>query len=301
MIIDRLIFKGNKALSALIFNKIYKTQPAESLAAEDFAVLSMVQHKDIAMYLLAAKSFLRYCSASKVIVVADKSLTGSDKDLLKRHIPQLSIVEAGDFCSSKTPKGGCWERLYAISTFVKESYVIQLDADTLTLGVPEEISSAVRQNQGFLIGTKDDQEFSPSVEYAQKAKAALNGDDDHIQTIAESFIDQFPKANGRYAKGSAAFSGFPKGSFSREDLETLSSFMYEAIGNKWENWGSEQFASNYIVSNFEGSTVLPHPKYCAVHRRNADTIFVHFPGYVRYKDGVYLKYGAKVINELQSL
>ena len=296
--INRLFFKTNQLISVSIFNKIYKTKPVDNSFNEDFTVLSMVQHKDMAMYLMAIKTFLRYCPAKKVIVIADNSLTNSDKELLSHHIPQMAIFNVNEFYSKNLPQGGCWERLYAISKFVEDAYVIQLDADTLSLGLASEILMAVKENKGFLIGTQDNQVFLSNEKYAKKTKASLNGIDDQIQTLAEAHLDLLPNKKGRYVKGSAAFSGFPKGSFSSQDLEEFSTSMHEAIGNKWENWGSEQFASNYIVSNIAKSFVLPHPKYCAVHRRNENSIFLHFPGYVRYKGGAYFKYAYKILQEL---
>lgn len=251
----------------------------------------------MAMYLMAIKTFLKYCPAKRVIIVADQSLTNNDKKVLSYHIPQLAIFDVNEFYSKKIPQGGCWERLYAISKFVKDDYVIQLDADTLTLGAVSEILSAVKENKGFLIGTQDKQVFQSFENYANTAKLLLTGRNDQIQTIAEAHLDLLPKKNGRYVKGSAAFSGFPKGAFSSQDLEAFSIAMNEIVGSKWEDWGSEQFASNYIVSNFPESCVLPHPKYCAVHRRSAESIFLHFPGYVRYKGGAYLKYGYKILKE----
>ena len=298
MAVNRLFFKSNQLISIPIFNKIYKTKPVDNYIGENCIVLSMVQHKDMAMYLMALKTFFKYCPAKKVIVIADQSLTNNDKKVLSYHIPQLTIFDVNEFCSKKIPQGGCWERLYAISKLVKDAYVIQLDADTLTLGAVSEILTAVKENKGFLIGTQDNQAFQSLENYAKTAKVLLTGKNDQIQTIAEAHLDLLPGKNGRYVKGSAAFSGFPKGSFSSQDLEKFSIAMNEIIGSKWEDWGSEQFASNYIVSNFAESFVLPHPKYCAVHRRNAKSIFLHFPGYVRYKGGAYLKYGYKILKQL---
>ena len=67
----------------------------------------------------------------------------------------------------------------------------------------------------------------------------------------------------------------------------VSSGMQAQLGPKWSAWGTEQVTSNLVVASSPGARVLPHPRYCAPHRRSDDTAFLHFIGYVRHASGLY--------------
>ena len=72
-----------------------------------------------------------------------------------------------------------------------------------------------------------------------------------------------------------------------------------ADGDRWREWGSEQVASNLVVANLPGGTLLPHARYCAPHRRRPQTAFLHFIGYVRFTTGLYSELARKVASELR--
>ena len=97
-------------------------------------------------------------------------------------------------------------------------------------------------------------------------------------------------------RGSA---GFPKQSFTRAFVETVSEQMRAALGDRWSDWGSEQVMSNIVVANIARATVLPHPKYADCHKMQPGaTEFVHFIGGCRFDGGHYARLGAQVIDEL---
>ena len=82
-------------------------------------------------------------------------------------------------------------------------------------------------------------------------------------------------------------------------MEQMSGQMREAIGNKWDEWGSEQVMSNIILANIPNATVLPHPKYADCHKmRPAVTEFVHFIGSCRFDEERYARLGAEFIGAL---
>jgi hypothetical protein len=68
---------------------------------------------------------------------------------------------------------------------------------------------------------------------------------------------------------------------------------------RWNEWGTEQFTSNLIVSSIPGARLLPHPKYCAPHCRKNDTVFFHFIGYVRFTTPLYAQLARIVAQELR--
>jgi hypothetical protein len=174
-----------------------------------------------------------------------------------------------------------------VSEYVAESYVVQLDADTVTLGPLADVSSAIAAGNSFTLGTEDDQTIVSCAEISTWARARLESDS-HIQLLAESLLDGIDGAERlRYVRGCAGFAGYPKGSFTPETLVSLSRRMAAVMPENWDKWGTEQFTSNVLVASMPGARVLPHPRYCAPHYRLDDSVFLHFIGYVRYASTLY--------------
>ena len=76
--------------------------------------------------------------------------------------------------------------------------------------------------------------------------------------------------------------------------------MSAHLGQRWEEWGTEQIASNYVVANSSDATVLPSPKYTfhAPNRDLSQSTFVHFVGEWRFRGGTYSSLAQKIIEEL---
>lgn len=271
-------------------SEILKTPPVRT-SVDGPLVLSMVQPRDVIPYLVALKSFVRFVNVSGVVVVADKSMTAADKQILSSHVDDLIIRDAAEFQREGLPVGGTWERLIAISEYVRHGYVIQLDADTLTLHPLDAVVNAYNRNVSFALSTFD---LQSKVSVSEVARWALSHckEEPHIQVLCESNL--VLAANGdldkQYIRGCSGFAGFAKDSFCFSELETLSSRMVAVLGDKWSKWGTEQFASNYIISNSQKSLALPHPVYTTPDQINDTTVFVHFIGPLRYYKGLYSKY-----------
>lgn len=255
-------------------------------------IVSMVHHRDVLPYLAAIKSFVRYVPVSGVVVVADKSIDDNDRETFRKQMPGVIIRDASEFVREGIPSGGCWERLVAIANYAAANYVIQLDADTLTISEPWSVIHAIQNNFSFTLGTYDLQAKVNVLEVARWAQShCTNNANPHIQLICESKL--MTASNGDeskvYIRGCAGFAGFGIGSFSEDDVKTLSTRMNYALKELWSKWGTEQFASNYIVSNIDGSVVLPHPVYTTPNLINKTTVFIHFIGPLRYSGGKYLQ------------
>lgn len=271
--------------------------PPQAVGSMPYMALSMVQHRDVLPYLLALKSFARFLPPAEVVVVADPTLDANDRALMREHVPHLQIREAAEFRDPGIPVGGCWERLSAISEHVKRSAIVQLDADTVALSQPADVADALRDGVSFTLGTEDRQQICSTAEMAALARAAGG---DHIQGRCEALLDRLdPEQRWSYVRGCAGFAGFAQGSFDRELLKEISARMRALIGEDWDRWGTEQFTSNLVVSSSPGGRVLPHPRYCAPHRRTSDTVFLHFIGYVRYATGYYADVSRRVSAELR--
>ena len=276
---------------------ILSTPPVQA-GAVPYMALSMVQHRDVLPYLLALKTFARFLPPREVVVVADPTLDANDRAVMREHVPHLVFREAAEFRGPGLPVGGCWERLTAISEYVQRTPVVQLDADTVTLSHPGEVEAAIRGGHSFTQGTEDDQRVAGTHEVAAWAQG--RPDATHIQGRCEALLDKLdPEQRWSYVRGCAGFAGFAQGSFDRSLLLEVSGRMRALIGEAWDGWGTEQFTSNLVVSSSAGGQVLPHPRYCAPHRRTADSVFLHFIGYVRYTTGLYAEVARSSIDALK--
>ena len=263
-----------------------------------YIALSMVQHRDVLPYLLALKSLARFLPPAEVVVVADPTIDAADRALLREHVPHIQLRDAAEFHAAGRVRGGTWERLWAIAEFAQHSYVVQIDADTVALRPPTDVASAITDGVSFTLGTDDGQKIQPTREVAAWARGRLDGAD-HVQGLAEACLDRFdPQGHWHYVRGCSGFAGFARGSFDGARLMELSAGMQAQLGSKWSAWGTEQVTSNLIVASSPGSRVLPHPRYCAPHRRNADTVFMHFIGYVRHASGLYAQVAREVVADL---
>jgi len=284
---------------------ILRTPP---LQMEDANVtfVSQVSHQDLLMYLIAIKSIYRFFNAGKIVVLSDGSLTLNDCVTLTRHLPFVRITSAEEILPASTPKGGCWERLLLISDLVRNSYVIQVDSDSLTLDAVTEVFSFVVENCSFtLLGAGS----FPAIESMSDACNRAQRNNQHSmepQGVGERSLDRFPdSAHLRYVRGNAAFAGFARDSFTRKDVEFYSKNMELLCGhNKWHEWGSEQVTSNLIIANTANARILQHPRYTSYYALpNVDykqSCFVHFMGTHRFENGCYANLSQWVIRHLKS-
>lgn len=296
-LLKRLREKTNAFEFAAVVKSVLETPPLDA-GHRDFVLLSMVQSRDVLPYLLAAKSFASYASPSKAVVVADPSLTRDDRAVLRKHIPFLEIVDAGSLQVATLPKGGTWERLIKIASLAPHHYVVQLDADTLTVAPIEEVVRAIEENRSFVLATANGQQIR-DVQDAIEGLAGARESNAHIQALAEANLDALvPLGDFRYVRGCSGFAGFARGSLEHGTLVSVSQAMHGRTGARWSEWGTEQVTSNIVTSSAQNAVLLPHPKYCAPHWRDEYSAFLHFIGYVRYANRYYATVARKAIARL---
>jgi len=304
-----MFYRARDRFQRTIFNLLCRgimdTPPLE-LREAPVCVVSLVSHRDLGMYLIAIKSLYRFLVGGRIVILSDGSLTDSDRAILSRHIPRVQILSLSDIPPADTPKAGCWERLLLISDLVRDSYVIQVDSDSLTLHEVPEVLSAVAEDHSFTLLGKGS---FPAVESMLEAckRAISNGQRGmEPQGVAERSLDQFPDCSRlKYVRGTAAFTGFARASFNRSDVEFFSRNMERICGRaKWHEWGSEQVTSNLIIANSRNPQVLQHPKYTSYYALPevdySQSSFIHFIGTYRYKNCFYSSAARHVITELNS-
>jgi hypothetical protein len=265
-------------------------------------LVSMVCHGEVLMYLLAAKSFCRQFGRNpQVVILNDGTLTKEDCATILTHIPEATIVHISDVAPAKTPKGSCWERLLLISDLVQNTFVVQLDSDTLTASAIPEVQQCVDGNHSFtLLGDRSFPEIESMTDACLRSKTNLHP---MVQAVCERSFDKLPEsASLQYVRGNAGFNGFAKGSIDRRKVEWFSELMQRLAGQQWNEWGSEQLTSNLLIANSDGAMPLPSPKYLS-HWAHPDVpydeaAFIHFIGPYRFANGLYLKKAKSVIATL---
>jgi len=259
------------------------------------------------MYLIAIKSIYRFLDAGRIVVLDDGSLTAKDRRLIFRHLPSVRVTHIREVPRANTPAGGTWERLLTIADLVQDSYVIQIDSDSLTAHAIPEVLNYVAENSSFtLLGAGSFPDIEPMLEACSRAKRK-GGVSMEPQAISERLLDQFPKCTEHYyVRGCSGFAGFGRGSFTRGDIERFSKNMEAICGRKkWHEWGSEQVTSNLIVANSANARVLQHPKYTSYYALPvvdyAQSSFIHFMGTHRFENVCYANLARRVIRQLSSV
>ena len=269
----------------------------------NFTLLSMVQKRDVASYLVAVKSFVHYLNPSRIVVICDPSMDAQDKSTLQQHIPHIELRDASEFTHPDIPRGGCWERLLAITSYVADHYVVQLDADTISYGPLAVVQSAIEGSRGFVIGEEPAQHIYTLRETAARVSLPTvlpGGKAPHIQISAEAVMDCVGLApDKKYVRGCAGFTGFPPNPGMQNEFFEFSAAMSKHFGERWKEWGTEQITSNFLVANCEGQTVvLPYPDYGTPDVESDKTVFLHFIGSMRFTNGRYKQLTKKVIQKL---
>jgi hypothetical protein len=252
-----------------------------------FTVLSMVHQRDVQSYLVAVKSFAHFLNPQRIVVVCDPTIDNDDRAVLRKHVPHIELHEAHEFVHPDIPRGGTWERLFAIASLVQDSYVVQLDADTLTVKPIPEVLEGIRAGTGFVLGEMPDTPIR-SLAAAREYALPWIGPDVHVQAIAEvEMVNVGLPAGARYIRGCSGFTGFPKSTDMRERMLDFSRRMKAKLGEDWKRWGTEQVTSNYLASNSAGTQALPFPKYGTPDCATPETAFFHFIGSMRFVNNAY--------------
>ena len=280
-----------------VAERIVDTRPVNQ-GSEPFVLLSMVQKRDVNSYLVAVKSFTHFLNPARVVVVCDPSIDANDQATLRRHVPHIELRRADEFTHPDIPRGGTWERLYAIAHYVLTDYVIQLDADTITTQPIPEVAAAVREARGFVLGEAPDTPVRTLSETRERAMPLMRPGA-HIQTISEAeMVTVGLPESARYVRGCSGFTGFPAASTMQEDMLDFSRRMTAKLGADWKRWGTEQVTSNYLAANASGTRALPFPKFGTPDLATGETAFFHFIGSMRFVNGKYAAASGKAIDLL---
>jgi hypothetical protein len=295
MILDRLLRKAREARHLAAARGVLATPP---IVPQDDGVLlfSMIGTRVLLPYLVAVKSLHARLGMGRVILLDDGSLTDADKRILAEQCGSPSILRLADVDTGDCPKGGTWERLLTLLDLRADHYVIQLDADTVTVGDVPDIKAAIAENRSFLLlGGPDGEEkgIQPLPDFvAYRYPEGEVAEPAHIQALIESRYGRYPDAAAHhYVRGCSGFAGFARGGPStRAEAATFSRNAEALVGAAvWNRWGSEQVTSNFLLANEPGTRTLPYARYCNYWKQpiGGDERFLHFLGTHRYSDAAY--------------
>jgi hypothetical protein len=280
-----------------VLRKVVDTPRVRLDPRASFVVVSLTREIDIFMYLLALKSFCSWSRPRGVCLLTDGEFTPAATALLNAQVPGIVLTPHVEFRDPRCPQGGCWERILALSGQASESYVIQLDADTVTLGMPATIRDCIAAGRPFTLGSGQGQALEPADDAATRACEWLSAGDAHVQTLAESVLGRLAAPNGvRYVRGCAALVGIPRGAVSTDHVATQAAEFSQLVGPRWTEWGTEQFMSNFLLANLADCVVLPHPQYATcggIDERK--TLVAHMAGFCRFADGRYARLAERAL------
>lgn len=296
--IGRIKNKFNKAWFNYRCTGIFDTPVVNCDPSSNIVIVSQLYHPDVAMYMLAMKSFARFVRPHSFVVV-DDGLLAQDRATLLNHFDSIRFVPREAVPLNGCPAGGCWERLLTLSEENKAGYAIQLDADTLTLREPTEVIACASQNRTFTLGTKTGQQTAGLDVASRFAHERLS---QHVQNHAERALVKYPgQEHLRYVRGCAGFTGFGQGNLPLNTIAEFSGHMSQLVGaEKWREWGSEQVASNFMAANAPEVLVLPVDRYpfWGPEVEIGKAVLVHFFGTFRYTEGMYTQQALQIIRQL---
>lgn len=298
-----MFYKFRKSLAAKKFYRLTREildSPPMPVVHAPLVFVSMVSNSDVQMYLLSMKACYQRIGRGRIVAIIDRDMPAASRDLISRHFPGIDFQILEDIKVGPCQRGGTWERVIYMVKRSHDEYAIQIDCDTLAFGPDlSEVQDCIRENRSFTLsgGERD------MVDMPEAAVRARKIDHPHVTMAIESRFDEYPNAaNLRYVRGSSGFAGFAKGGFNLGQLEEFHEVIKGWFPDRYKEWGTEQIASNFAISNAPGGIVLPFPKY-ANYVPDDDTStssFLHFIGTYRYDNDFFANAGKRVIAELRA-
>jgi hypothetical protein len=291
-LVDRVLRKVREAQFNREARAVLETPPVR--AQDDGVVLfSMIGTRVLLPYLVAAKSLHARLGRGRFVILDDGTLTAEDCAVLRRHLDDPEIRSIADVDTGACPRGGTWERLLTILDLRRDAFVIQLDSDTVTLGAVPEIEQAIAQGRSFTLRGGLESMLLPLAQVSELAMAAAKPGRQHVQAAIEQAIGQV-EIPGRhsllYTRGCSGFAGFAPGGDGRALAEQFSREAERLIGRShWEEWGSEQVTSNFVIANEPGALLLPYDRYLNFWNEpfGDEAALAHFVGTYRFHRGAY--------------
>lgn len=304
-----IVARAKRKLYDRLCASVFDTAPIRQ-QADGVVLFSMIGTAVMTPYMVAVKSLHHHLRRGRVVLMDDGTLTGSDRALLRHHLDDPQIIPMKSVDVGPCPRGGTWERLLTILDMAADDYVIQLDSDTVTCGPVTHVQQAIDANASFtLLGAEtpvqtilDVEEFTHR--FFPNGQPSREDFEGHIQGATESLLTQMEiegVARPRYVRGCSGFAGFARGN-DRRAATAFSRAASARLGARWQEWGTEQITSNFVIANNDGARILP-PSLYENYWGDApvdDVRFLHFIGTYRWHRWEYQQRCRAALHALQA-
>jgi hypothetical protein len=293
---------------------IVNTPPTPCRPDATCEVHTMLSARDFAMYLVAAKSFLRFHPTVAVVIHDDGSLDRRCMELLGRHVPGCRIVQpaAADRLAEEALKPWpllyrfrgvdcCWRRLVDTDLWSRTPKRIIMDSDIITLGPLSEVISWIELGERpFLIG----QPPMPAVGYPTPRSERIPPNA-HIQTKFKAKLTELAASIGAPAAfedgTTAGFYGCLRHDMPFERIESLLRACQQA-GLPLEEWGGDQCAVIFLLSMAKALRLDP-TRYINFAPDAVGLVdnaaLIHFYGTNRFLKNIYSRLAAQMVSSLR--
>ncbi len=289
---------------------IHHTPPTPCRPDAACELHTMLSRRDLPLYLVAAKSFLRFHADIAVVIHDDGSLDKACLATLDRHLPGCRIVRAAEADAKATEAlrawpllrrfralDASWRRLTDTELWSHTGKRIIMDSDIITLRPPHEVIDWIQSDERpFLMGKPSATPFVPT-----NQPAPTNA---HVQTKFKAKVAELASALGVppvFEDGTtSAFYGCRPETLPLERVERLLQAAADS-GVPMHEWGGEQCTVVFLLS-VAGANRLSSEHYLnyypEVEDRLSTAALVHFIGTNRFRRGHYFRMASMLIAEL---
>jgi hypothetical protein len=263
-----MLYRLRKRLNGFRFwyaaRGIYRTPPTPCEPTADCTIHTMLGRADFLMYLVAIKSFLRFCPAARVTAHSDGSLTADDEASLRQHVPGIRVVsttEANErardalnpFLLEWRARDASWRRILDTQLWCETPRRVIIDSDILTIRKPEQVLDWIAgkgDGRPMLFGAPAGPPSGPIPEGSGKR---------HIQTIFREKLAAVAAALGRPAE---FYQGATTGYYGCGNELSLAEVERViraglAAGVPMAEWGGEQCVGVYVLSTSNPALLDP--------------------------------------------
>lgn len=280
--------------SNTVFRGILRTPPIETDPSSDCVLFSILQKKDVRPYLLAAKSFLRFCPPLNVVIQSDGSLDDDSCREIRAHIRHASFLSresSEELVRSQASKPllrllgetNWWVELKLLNPLFRFAgrYVILFDSDLLFLRRPNAVIECLTANPPRTF-------HSPGGNQLAAAFHKIGFDFGRVDV--RSF--------------NAGFIGFLN-DFPREALVPIADAIRSYDPNLFKVWDIEQALWSVLLNGSNDPLNLKSvdtdyvgngwSRFEMLHDK---AVMAHFVGATRFRRLMYVRLAQKVVREL---
>ncbi len=284
------------------FKGVLKTKPLKCNPDSKTDYVCLICHNHLNMCLLQIKSFLRFYTNVRVVLLSDGSLTGQDLLVLKKHLKGCKIFSRkeldsivnrevkSDFLKELRKKDVSNLKLIDVNLVCQNKKII-VDSDVLFLRKPDEIILWIKNSDCGFYHTQKLKPRRNDIDISYPDKDNVN-----VQYYFRKNLNEINKklnTNIKTLDFCSGFIGFDN-KISLEKIEKVQKVLVSFIPKKVPSWGIEQIAYAFLI--MENSKRLNDEFYFAKlnPQKLGPAKMIHFIGKLEHSE--YLKEAKKVIN-----